>query len=116
PYYIDLNQDLYVQANLHSSDRKLKLFVDTCVASPDPHAFNNIMYKIIENGCPEDPSYVKHNSSDNHVVRFEFKTFEFIDRHPSVYLGCELMVCRADDSSSRCYQGCVSRSKREASS
>jgi len=50
PYYIDLNQDLYVQAYLHSSDRELNVFVDTCVASPDPLDFNSLAYYIIKNG------------------------------------------------------------------
>lgn len=50
PYYIDLNQNLYLQAYLHSSDPNLILFVDTCVASPDPHDFNRLAYDIIRNG------------------------------------------------------------------
>lgn len=50
PYYIDLNQNLYLQAYLHSSDPNLIVFVDTCVASPDPHDFNTLAYDIIRNG------------------------------------------------------------------
>lgn len=50
PYYIDLNQNLYLQAYLHSSDPNLTLFVDTCVASPDPQDFNTLAYYIIKNG------------------------------------------------------------------
>lgn len=50
PYYIDLNQNLYLQAYLHSSDPNLMLFVDTCVASPDPHDFNTLAYDIIKDG------------------------------------------------------------------
>lgn len=50
------------------------------------------------------------------MVRFKFNAFQFIRNNPSVYLQCELVVCRAYDYSSRCYQGCITRSKREASS
>ena len=50
PYYIDLNQNLYLQAYLHSSDPNLMMFVDTCVASPDPHDFNTLAYDIIKDG------------------------------------------------------------------
>lgn len=35
PYYVDLNQTLYAQVNLHSSDAHLSVFVDTCIASPN---------------------------------------------------------------------------------
>lgn len=50
PYYIELNQDLYLQAYLHSSDPNLTVFVDTCVASPDRHDFNTLAYDIIKDG------------------------------------------------------------------
>ncbi|XP_010010442.1 PREDICTED: deleted in malignant brain tumors 1 protein-like [Nestor notabilis] len=116
PYYIDLNQNLYLQAYLHSSDPNLIVFVDTCVASPDPHDFNRLAYDIIRNGCVRDSSYATYYSPYSHFARFKFNAFEFISRHSLVYLRCELVVCRLRDYSSRCYRGCVSRSKRDASS
>ncbi|NXL06619.1 DMBT1 protein, partial [Mesembrinibis cayennensis] len=116
PYYIDLNQNLYLQAYLHSSDPNLIVFVDTCVASPDPHDFNTLAYDIIRNGCAKDSSYVTYYSPYNHLARFKFNAFEFISRHTLVYLQCELVVCRLGDYSSRCYQGCINRSKRDTSS
>ncbi|XP_057273291.1 deleted in malignant brain tumors 1 protein-like isoform X1 [Pezoporus wallicus] len=116
PYYIDLNQNLYLQAYLHSSDPNLILFVDTCVASPDPHDFNRLAYDIIRNGCARDSSYATYYSPYSHFARFKFNAFEFISRHSVVYLRCELVVCRLRDYSSRCYRGCVSRAKRDASS
>ncbi|KAM9010596.1 scavenger receptor cysteine-rich domain-containing protein DMBT1-like [Ara ararauna] len=116
PYYIELNQNLYLQAYLHSSDPNLILFVDTCVASPDPHDFNRLAYDIIRNGCVRDSSYATYYSPYSHFARFKFNAFEFISRHSLVYLRCELVVCRLRDYSSRCYRGCVSRAKRDASS
>lgn len=50
PYYVDLNQDLYLQASLYSSDPNLVLFVDTCVASPDPNNFTTLNYELIRSG------------------------------------------------------------------
>ncbi|KAM9232930.1 scavenger receptor cysteine-rich domain-containing protein DMBT1-like [Leptosomus discolor] len=116
PYYIDLNQNLYLQACLHSSDPNLIVFVDTCVASPDPHDFNTLAYDIIKNGCAKDSSYATYYSPYSHFARFTFNAFEFISRHSLVYLQCELVVCRLGDQSSRCYRGCISRSKRDTSS
>ncbi|NXO61073.1 DMBT1 protein, partial [Aramus guarauna] len=115
PYYIDLNQNLYLQAYLHSSDPNLVVFVEACTASPDPHDFSTLTYNILENGCG-DSSYATYSSPDSHFARFKFNAFEFISRHPLVYLQCELVVCRVRDYSSRCYQGCISRSKRDTSS
>ncbi|NXI45959.1 DMBT1 protein, partial [Galbula dea] len=116
PYYIDLDQNLYLQAYLHSSDPNLIVFVDTCVASPDSHDFNTLVYDIIKNGCVRDSSYVTYHSSYSHFARFKFNAFKFISQHSLVYLQCELVVCRLQDYSSRCYQGCMSRSKRDTSS
>ncbi|NXR99574.1 DMBT1 protein, partial [Oxylabes madagascariensis] len=116
PYYVSINQNLYLEASLHSSDPSLKLFLDTCVASPTPHNFTTGSYAIIKNGCAKDPTYAEYSSRNRNILRFKFNAFQFIQSTPEVYLQCELVVCRAYDYSSRCYQGCVQRSKREASS
>ncbi|KAM9188454.1 scavenger receptor cysteine-rich domain-containing protein DMBT1-like [Mergus octosetaceus] len=116
PYYVDLNQNLYLQAYLHSSDPNLMLFVDTCVASPDPQDFSTLSYDIIKNGCARDSSYAIYYTSNSHFARFKFNAFEFINRYSLVYLRCQLVVCRLRDYSSRCYQGCLSRYKRDTSS
>ncbi|NXU52997.1 DMBT1 protein, partial [Turnix velox] len=117
PYYVDLDQDLYLQASLHSSDLNLVLFVDTCLASPNPGDFKGLTYELIREGCIKDDTYTTLNSSNkSEVAQFSFKAFSFIHHYPSVYLQCELLVCRKGDHSSRCYQGCASRSKRDVGS
>lgn len=50
PYYVDLNQILYLQVYLHSADSNLVLFLDTCKASPSYSDFTSVTYDIIENG------------------------------------------------------------------
>ncbi|NXU37987.1 DMBT1 protein, partial [Drymodes brunneopygia] len=116
PYYVRINQNLFLEAYLHSSDPRLTLFLDSCVASPTRHNFTTRSYAIIKNGCVKDPTYYEYYSPHNHIRRFKFNAFQFIQSNPEVYLQCELVVCRAFDYSSRCYQGCVRRPKREASS
>ncbi|NWH77702.1 DMBT1 protein, partial [Piaya cayana] len=116
PYYVDINQNLFLEAYLHSSDPNLMLFVDTCVASPTLHNVTTVTYDIIRNGCVRDSTYETYYSPYRHIVRFKFNAFQFIRSNPSVYLQCELVVCRSYDYSSRCYQGCITRSKRGARS
>ncbi|KAK4820987.1 hypothetical protein QYF61_009453 [Mycteria americana] len=65
--------------------------------------------------CVRDSTYATYYSPYRHVVRFKFNAFQFIRNNPLVYLQCELAVCRAHDYSSRCYQGCIITSMREAS-
>lgn len=49
PYYVDLNQTLFAQVSLHSTDANLLVFVDTCVASPQPD-FGSLTYDLIRSG------------------------------------------------------------------
>ncbi|NXY60126.1 DMBT1 protein, partial [Callaeas wilsoni] len=116
PYYVSINQNLFLEASLHSSDPSLQLFLHTCEASPTPHNSTTGAYTIVKNGCVKDPTYATYYSPYRHILRFKFNAFQFIRSNPVVYLQCELVVCRAFDYSSRCYQGCVKRSKREESS
>lgn len=66
--------------------------------------------------CPRDSSYATYYSPSSHFARFKFNAFEFMSRHPSVYLKCQMLVCRLGDYSSHCYRGCSSRPKRDTSS
>ncbi|KAM4694269.1 scavenger receptor cysteine-rich domain-containing protein DMBT1-like [Discoglossus pictus] len=115
PYYVQLNQNLYLQATLHSSDQDLTLFVDTCVASPVSNDFVTQTYDLIRNGCIRDSTYYVYYSPNPNQARFGFSAFGFISRYSTVYLQCKLTVCPRYSQNSRCSQGCVrSRRKRAA--
>ncbi|KAM7329439.1 hypothetical protein ACRRTK_011052 [Alexandromys fortis] len=116
PYYVDLDQNLYLQAEILHPDSSLALFVDTCVASPYPNDFSSLTYDLIRSGCVRDETYQLYSSPSPRIARFKFSSFHFLNRFPSVYLKCKLVVCRAYDFSSRCQRGCVVRSKRDAGS
>lgn len=50
PYFMNLNQDVYLKATLYSINPRWVLFTDTCIASANPHDFVNGAYYIIKNG------------------------------------------------------------------
>ncbi|XP_016283058.2 deleted in malignant brain tumors 1 protein isoform X1 [Monodelphis domestica] len=116
PYIVQLNQNLYLQAEIQHYDSNLVLFVDTCTASPNANDFKTLTYDLIRNGCHKDNTYITYYSPLPRQVRFGFKSFAFLEKFPSVYLQCKLVVCQAYDYSSRCYRGCITRSKRDTSS
>ncbi|NWI87592.1 DMBT1 protein, partial [Pitta sordida] len=116
PYYVNIDQNLFLEALLHSSDPNLELFLDTCVASPTPQNSTAVTYDIVRNGCVRDSTYARYYTSQRHKFQFKFNAFQFIQSNPSVYLQCEFVVCRAYDYSSRCHQGCINRPKRQANS
>lgn len=43
-------EEVFLKATLHSPDPSLRLSVDTCVASPDPHDFATVKYDLIQQG------------------------------------------------------------------
>ncbi|XP_012497847.1 PREDICTED: CUB and zona pellucida-like domain-containing protein 1 [Propithecus coquereli] len=114
PYYVDLNQSLYVQVTLHNSDPNLVVFLDTCRASPTSD-FASPTYDLIKSGCSRDET-CKVYPLFGHYGRFQFNAFKFLRSLSSVYLQCKVLICDSDDHQSRCNQGCLSRRKRDISS
>ncbi|NXL85121.1 CUZD1 protein, partial [Alectura lathami] len=114
PYYVDLNQNLFAQVSLHSSDPNLLVFLDTCIASPQSD-FGSVTYDLIRSGCKKDDTVVIYPPFE-HYGRFKFNVFRFLRSLPLVYLQCEILICDSNDANSRCAKGCISRHKRAASS
>ncbi|KAF1552675.1 CUB and zona pellucida-like domain-containing protein 1, partial [Eudyptes schlegeli] len=114
PYYVDLNQTLFAQVSLHSSDPNLLVFVDTCIASPQPD-FGSLTYDLIRSGCNKDDTVVTYPPLE-HYGRFKFNAFRFLQSFPSVYLQCDILICDSNNTNSRCTKGCISRQKRAISS
>ncbi|NWI65161.1 CUZD1 protein, partial [Todus mexicanus] len=114
PYYVDLNQTLFAQVSLHSTDPNLLVFVDTCIASPQPD-FGSLTYDLIKSGCNKDDTVVNYPPLE-HYGRFRFNAFKFLRSSPSVYLQCDILICDSKTPSSRCTEGCISRQKRAVSS
>ncbi|XP_076961482.1 scavenger receptor cysteine-rich domain-containing protein DMBT1-like [Callospermophilus lateralis] len=112
PYSDSQRKEVFLQATLHSADPRLRVFVDTCVASPDPHDFTTIKYDLIQKGCIKDKSYADLQSHQKNVAQFKFNAFGFLDSYDVIYLKCEIAVCRDGDSSSRCSQSCARRNRR----
>nr|Q9QZT0.2 RecName: Full=CUB and zona pellucida-like domain-containing protein 1; Short=CUB and ZP domain-containing protein 1; AltName: Full=Estrogen-regulated protein 1; AltName: Full=Uterus/ovary-specific protein 44; Flags: Precursor [Rattus norvegicus]AAB71895.1 uterus-ovary specific putative transmembrane protein [Rattus norvegicus] len=111
PYYVDLNQTLFVQATLHTSDPSLVVFLDTCRASPTSD-FASPTYDLISSGCSRDETCEVYPLF-GHYGRFQFNAFKFLRHLSSVYLKCKILICDTSDHTSRCNQGCVSRRKRD---
>ncbi|ELK34638.1 Deleted in malignant brain tumors 1 protein [Myotis davidii] len=116
PYYVRLNQDLYVQAEIRRADASMALFVDTCVASPSSEDVPSVTYDLIRSGCVRDDTYQALPAPAPGLARFKFRSFHFLRRLPAVYLHCKVLVCRAHDPASRCRGGCQPRHKRDLGS
>uniref|UniRef100_A0A8C0YKG9 CUB and zona pellucida-like domain-containing protein 1 n=1 Tax=Cyprinus carpio carpio TaxID=630221 RepID=A0A8C0YKG9_CYPCA len=116
PYEVNLNQLLYVQVKLNRLDNSLDLFLDTCVASPNPNDFKDRSYDLLRNGCPIDNTYYSYTNGQHYYAQFSFRAFKFLRTHAHVYLQCKVIICPDNDYNSRCRQGCRLRRKRSLDS
>ncbi|XP_052386178.1 deleted in malignant brain tumors 1 protein isoform X1 [Carassius gibelio] len=116
PYKVNLNQLLYVQVKLNRLDNSLDLFLDTCVASPNPNDFKDHSYDLLRNGCSRDNTYYSYTNGQHYYAQFSFQAFKFLRTHAYVYLQCKVIICPDNDYNSRCRQGCRLRRKRSLDS
>ncbi|XP_028651067.1 CUB and zona pellucida-like domain-containing protein 1 [Erpetoichthys calabaricus] len=113
PYIVDLNEDIFVQIVLYTSDY-LEVFIDTCTAAPSQFGYPS--YELIRDGCVRDDTFVASPSTSFDIARFRFNAFKFVDYSSSVYLECKVVLCQMYDYSSRCNRGCQARRRRDLSS
>lgn len=68
--------------------------------------------------CPVDATTSILKPSSVGVSRFNTEGFKFIADHPFVFVHCQIRICNARDSKSRCTLGCVNkpRKRREVTS
>ncbi|XP_078496615.1 scavenger receptor cysteine-rich domain-containing protein DMBT1-like [Lissotriton helveticus] len=116
PYFVSLNQELYLQVTLQNSDPNLQIFVDTCEVFPSPANFTSQKYALIRNGCIRDATYQTYPSPSLDHARFSFRAFGLLHQHSRVYLQCKIVICNLFDYASRCRKGCLVRRKRSTAS
>ncbi|XP_062376025.1 deleted in malignant brain tumors 1 protein-like [Sardina pilchardus] len=117
PYEVELNENMYVQVNLRRPDSSLVLFLDTCVASPNPHDYANYRaYYLLLNGCQRDPTFHTILSGSRSYAQFMFRAFKFLLAHDSVYLQCKVRICPKDDRNCGVMSQCGARKTRSLDS
>nr|XP_017207295.2 deleted in malignant brain tumors 1 protein-like [Danio rerio]XP_021328802.1 deleted in malignant brain tumors 1 protein-like [Danio rerio] len=116
PYEVFLNDDLFVQVKLTRFDASLDLFLETCVASPNPNDFKDHSYDLLRNGCPRDSTFQSYINGVDQYAQFSFRAFKFLQTHAFVHLQCKVIICPDNDYNSRCRKGCQYRRKRSLGS
>ncbi|XP_019647420.1 PREDICTED: deleted in malignant brain tumors 1 protein-like [Branchiostoma belcheri] len=114
PIHLRLRQHVYMQLEVQGHGQKLSVLALNCKATMSPSPNDSLQYQLIRDGCASDPTLKTYDVDDPGKERFGFEAFRFIREVRTVYVHCEVMVCDAADSGSRCAQGCVKRGKRAA--
>lgn len=62
--------------------------------------------------CPVDKTTAVVKSIKVSKTRFKTEAFKFIADHPFVFVHCEIRICDARNSNSRCAQGCITEMRK----
>ncbi|KAI8483731.1 hypothetical protein Bbelb_385230 [Branchiostoma belcheri] len=117
PVFVELQEMIHVQIQVNSSDADLQVFPRTCVATPSDDPSDRTRNDVIVDGCAKLPTLQFYPSPGPDRGRFGFQAFAYISGVPTVYLHCDVLLCKASDPNSRCAQGCQTpsgRRRREA--
>ncbi|CAH1225278.1 COL14A1 [Branchiostoma lanceolatum] len=116
PIRLRLRQHIYMQLEVQGHGQRLSVLALNCKATMSPEPNDTLQYELIKDGCASDPTLQIYDVNNNSKERFGFEAFRFIREVKTVYVHCEVVVCNAANSGSRCSQGCVrsSRGKRAA--
>eukprot|EP00057_Strongylocentrotus_purpuratus_P012512 XP_011666986.1 PREDICTED: ZP domain-containing protein-like [Strongylocentrotus purpuratus] len=108
---VTLGAPLYFSVGL-TSVTNLTLLIESCWATSSSSPRDGHRYDIIENGCAVDSTAVIYNWLSPTSKGFSIAAFAFIGDFDKVYVHCSILICDKNDSSSRCAQGCLARSRR----
>ncbi|XP_069383924.1 uncharacterized protein [Paralichthys olivaceus] len=96
---------IYMGIQAQSELPDVKVFVESCKATPDDNPENPLFYDLIKNGCLKDET-VKVFPSNATEFKFGVQAFKFTGNLEQVYITCSVIMCEAASSFSRCAQGC----------
>ncbi|XP_052008317.1 uncharacterized protein LOC127661594 [Xyrauchen texanus] len=112
PVEVKLMQRLYMGIEAHSALPEVKLFVESCRATPDDNPYSTLYYDIIKDGCILDET-VKVYSSNSTKYDFEIQAFKFTGGFDEVYISCSVILCAEGSPNSRCAQGCLQQTSHK---
>ncbi|XP_071506202.1 scavenger receptor cysteine-rich domain-containing protein DMBT1-like, partial [Diadema antillarum] len=93
---------------------ELTVFIDNCWSTPSPDPLDSTQYTLITRGCAVDSTLEMSTDLRPKFEAFSLDGYSFVGNFSQVYVHCEVLVCFEDDGTSRCSQGCMTRSRRSA--
>uniref|UniRef100_UPI00358E931F oncoprotein-induced transcript 3 protein isoform X2 n=1 Tax=Myxine glutinosa TaxID=7769 RepID=UPI00358E931F len=114
PLLIKLHQTLHFGVEPLARLDGLESLVENCYATPRQSDLEPAKYFLIRNGCLVDHTVKRLPSSNVLSKHYAVQVFKFLGKETTVFVHCEVLLCRAGDGSSRCVQGCVRRVRRSA--
>ncbi|XP_068117186.1 uncharacterized protein [Hyperolius riggenbachi] len=110
PVEVELREPLYMEIQVSSSVPNVRLFVESCRATPHDNPNDPTFYDIIKNGCTTDSTVVVYPGTRTQY-RFGMEAFAFIGDYSEVFMSCTVILCKDGGLNTRCTRGCLTKSE-----
>ncbi|XP_078581206.1 uncharacterized protein LOC144864755 [Branchiostoma floridae x Branchiostoma japonicum] len=104
PVHLHLRDMMYLQLQVQGHARQLSVIALHCQATSGNNA--SLKYPLIQDGCASDDTLQFYAHPEPGTQRFGLEAFRFVQEVTTVNIRCEVEVCDAADTTSRCEQGC----------
>ncbi|CAH3182653.1 unnamed protein product, partial [Porites lobata] len=112
PVMFTIRERMYFELHVDTEDRRLAIFALDCFATPSQDRNALPRYDVIKDGCAVDNTVEFHHPPNPQNQRFSLEAFQYVGKHPYVFMHCRVKICNATDPNSRCARGCVKRELR----
>ncbi|XP_035658184.1 ZP domain-containing protein-like [Branchiostoma floridae] len=104
PVHLHLRDMMYLQLQVQGHARQLSVIALHCEATSGNNA--SLKYPLIQESCASDDTLQFYAQPQPGTQRFGLEAFRFVQEVTTVNIRCEVEVCDATDTTSRCEQGC----------
>eukprot|EP00058_Branchiostoma_floridae_P028141 XP_002613632.1 hypothetical protein BRAFLDRAFT_93673 [Branchiostoma floridae] len=104
PVHKHLRDRMYLQLQVQGHARQLSVIALHCEATSGRNT--SLQYPLIQDGCASDDTLQLYTTPDPATQRFSLEAFRFVQEVTTIHIRCEVEVCDAADTGSRCAQGC----------
>ncbi|KAM6446442.1 uromodulin-like 1 [Liasis olivaceus] len=92
-FSISASDDVMIEVGIHTRDRKLKVVVGECWATPTNNSLDPESFPFIHGSCPVPNTHTTMISNGiSNRARFQLKIFSFVN-NSVVFLHCKIHVC-----------------------
>nr|XP_026690568.1 uncharacterized protein LOC100175345 isoform X2 [Ciona intestinalis] len=113
PVDFDVGSNMYFAIEAECDKSEVELFTEQCVAQPEPRPPGVEDYIMLDEGCIIDKTMKCYPSTNPMINQFSIEAFRFsyetagVTENTNVLIKCSVLVCVQNDTTSRCYKGCI---------
>jgi hypothetical protein len=113
PFTVTSHQPIFIGIKEINNNENFKFIVHQCFATPSSSRYG-LHYMFFDLKCGIDSTFKMLSNSNDHF-NFQINAFRFIEIRNSVFIHCNLYICKVNTTSPACTQTCHARKRRDLS-